>query len=274
MSQKSLKNSTNDELNLGKTVFDTIKRTILLILFASGFLFVTTAVLAPQVVTPFLTSIGCDSANYLLYKRMYVRDNSNQNLYNVIQLAIENEYYKEQTELIDEMINREDFSVFAKTIDEKTKSMLGKRFSIYADSYESYLRRHLVSALYNTGKEIEAKMMAIDSVYGKADELYVYVKLVVDDEKLEETQKEAELTTLYTRYDLMRSLDIKMLELDESLSLSESDYDSIIILEQKVKLAEVKYLIGKYTKDKDLENLAMQNIELWNSQIKVLLENL
>ena len=274
MKQNNLKDNSREEINLKKTILSTIGKTLLIIWFACGFLFVTTAVLAPQIITPALTSLGCNSANYLLYKRMYVRDDSNQNLYNVIQLAIENEYYEEQTQLISEMINRDDFAEFAQKIDEKTKAMLGKRFSVYADSYESYLRRHLVSALYNTGKEIEAKMMAIDSVYGKADELYVYVKLVVEDKNLEDSQKESEMTTLYTRYDLMRSLDIKMLELDESLSLSESDYDSVIVIEQKIKLAEVKLLIGKYTKDKDLENQAAQDIELWNNQMKQLLENL
>lgn len=274
MKQNNLKDNLKKEINLNKTILSTIGKTLLFIWFACGFSFVITAVLAPQIVTPALTSLGCDSANYLLYKRMYVREDSNQNLYNVIQLAIENEYYEEQSELISEMIKREDFSDFAKKIDENTKLVLGKRFSIYADSYESYLRRHLVSALYNTGKEIEAKMMAIDSVYGEADELYVYVKLVVEDKKLDETQKELELTTLYTRYDLMRSLDIKMLELEESLSLSESMYDSVIIIEQKIKLAEVKLLIGKYTKDKELENAASQDIQLWNNQIKQLLENL
>lgn len=273
MKKNTLKsNDKKQDVKLTKTILSTIGGTIMVLLFVVGFLFITTSVIAPNAVTPLLTSIGSNNANYLLYKRMYEREKTNQNLYNVIQLAIENEKYDDQAIFIAEMINGDDFEDFSKKVDEQTKEALGKRYSVYADSYESYLRRHIVVALYKTGNELEAKMMAIDSVYGKADELYTYVMLVSQDENLIESQKEAEFNTFYQRYGLVDALKLKIEELDVNLNSTETSYDKVVLIEQKIKLAEVQHYIGKYTKKVELENDAKQNIEKWQLEIKNLLD--
>lgn len=274
MSKKIQNSSDVKDVKLGKIIGLTILKTLGLIIFCMGFLVVSLSVVAPKLMLRAFDSVNLSKASFLVQKRMYERDNSNENLYNVIQRAIEQQNYNDQAKYIEAMIKVEDYIEFCEVVDASTKKTLGPRYSIYADSYDTYLRRHLVVALYETDREMEAKMMAIDSVYGSLDELYMYVGLVVNDDDLTETQKTSEITTLYSRYSIVSAIDTKLLELDESLSLSESEYDSIIILEQKVKLAEIQEALGKYAGNEALEESARENKEGWSNEIKVLIEAL
>lgn len=278
--KKNILNKTDikkDE-SITKTIFSVIGKTLMAVMFILGFLVITISVVAPSVMAPTYEALGLDNATYLIYKRMYERENTQENLYNVIQLSIENEKYDDQVVFIKTMLEDEDFAEFSEKVDLKTKQVLGKRYSIYADSYESYLRKHIIVALYNTGQEMEAKMMAIDSVYGTVDELYVYVYMVVNDDKMIEIQKESELKTLYSRYGIIDgasgtdALSLKMQEIDEKLSLAESNYDSVIYLEQKIKLEEIRYNLAKYAKDTAMEATSKNNIENWNNTKSELLK--
>lgn len=270
MKKNTLTKAKNtEEKSLSKIIFKTMLKTLALSLFALGFIVISISVVAPSIVAPTYDALGLDNATYLIYKRMYFREPTKENLYNVIQLAIEEEEYEDQALFIKLMLEDEEFGEFAEVVDEKTKEVLGKKYSVYADSYESYLRRHIVVSLYKTGKEMEAKMMAIDSVYDTVDELYVYVSLVVNDVNLIEIQKESELKTLYTRYGIIDlagkedPLQMKIKEIDEKLSLSDSNYDSVIYLDQKIKLEEIRYYLAKYAKNTTMEEEAKANIDAW-----------
>ena len=205
MKNKTLKNKPDKPKSLTKLVFSIIAKTVMAVFFILGFLIISVSVIAPGVMAPTYDALGLNKATYLIYKRVYNREATKENLYNLIQLSIENKEYEDQVTYIKQMLDDEEFADFAEEIDEATKKSLGKRYSIYADSYESYLRKHIVIALYSTGRELEAKMMAIDSVYGSVDELYVYVNLVVNDTNLIEMQKESELQTLYSRYGIINA---------------------------------------------------------------------
>ena len=265
--------STN-EINLTKLIFKTILKTIWIVLFCIGFVVLSLTIVAPKFVLKTYDTIGLEKAGYLVQKRLYLRDNTNENLYNLIQRAIETEKYEDQAEFISVMIELDDYLQFAEKVDKSTKEILGESYSVYADSYDSYLRRHLVSALYKTQNELEAKMLAIDSVYGGLEELHEYVNLVVSDENLTEFQKKAEMTTLYSRYSIVSAIDTKMLELDELLTLSSSTYDEIIIYEQKIKMAEIQYSLGKYADDTTLEKQAESNLETWTTEVENLKQEL
>ena len=264
----------NNELNLSKIVVKTIFKTIWIVLFFVGFLILSLTIVAPRFVLKTYDSIGLHKAGYLVQKRLYLRDNTNENLYNLIQRAIETEEYKDQSVFISIMLDLDDYNQFAEKVDNATKEILGERYSVYVDSYDSYLRRHLVSSLYKTNNELEAKMLAIDSVYGSLGELHEYVNLVVSDGNLTEFQKKAEMMTLYSRYSIVSAIDTKMLELDELLTLSSSTYDEVIIYEQKIKMAEIQFELGKYADDKTLEQTAENNMKNWNAEIQELKQNL
>lgn len=267
-----MKNNTQN--NLTKVIVTTILKTLGVILVGVSFFIVSFSVVAPKTTLRILDNIGFDRAGYLVQKRLYARDPSLENLYNQIQRSIEMENYEDQAKYIEIMINEADYTQFCDNVDKATRRLLGERYSIYADSYDTYLRRHLVVALYNTDRELEAKMMAIDSVYGSLDELYVYVCMVANDSNLTDFQKQLEITTLYTRYSILDALETKLLELDEMLGLSETAYNSIIVLEQKVKLAEIQKTIGEYCGDNSLFVQGETNIKNWTDEIKILIEAL
>lgn len=273
--RKNIQNKTSqDKPKLGKIIAFTTLKTLGVICLVFGFLISSLSVVAPKYMLKIFDTVGFDDAGYLVQKRMYERDCSNENLYNLIQRSIDSKKYKDQAKFIKIMIESDDYTNFCEDVDAATKLALGLRYSIYADSYDVYLRRHLVEALYKTNKQMEAKMMAIDSVYGGLFELYMYVNLVVNDEDLSDMQKTTEITTLYSRYSIVSAIETKMLELDETLSLSESNYDSIIILEQKIKLAEIQEVLGSHAGNETLENSAKQNKEGWINEIKTLAESL
>ena len=261
------KNIQSKEVNLTKVVFKTILKTIWIVCFCVGFLIMSLSVVAPKTVLKAYDTIGLNRAGYLVQKRLYLRDNSNENLYNLIQRAIEMDEFEDQAEFISIMIEGDDYDKFSASVDNATKKALGDRYSIYADSYDAYLRRHLVSALYKTGNELEAKMLAIDSVYGSLDELHQYVNLVVKDENLTEFQKKIELKTFYSRYPIVSKIEDKMTELN-ALPPSSSNYEKIIILDQKIKMSEIQFLLGKYADDSALETQAETNIKEWKAEIE------
>lgn len=267
------KNIQNKELSITKLIFQTILKTVWVVLFCVGFLIMSLSVVAPRFVLNAYDIVGFNKAGYLVQKRLYLRDNSNENLYNLIQRAIEMNEYEDQAEYITIMLESEDYDKFRDSVDEATKKTLGERYSIYADNYDAYLRRHLVSALYKTGDELEAKMLAIDSVYGSLDELHEYVNLVVNDENLTEMQKKIELTTFNSRYPIVEKIEEKMTELN-ALPPTSSIYDEIIILNQKIKMAEIQFELGNYAEDNALKEQASTNLELWRNKVQALKEEL
>lgn len=268
---KTTKSKTSEtsskEIKLGGVVIKTVLKTLWLTAFILGFVIVGMSVLTPRIMLKSFDAMGLNRAGYLVQKRLYERDDSNENLFNLIQRAIEDERYKDQVKYIQIIMANDDYSEFCDAVDKETRQVLGQRYSIYADSYDTYLRRHLVEALYKTGETMEAKMMAIDSVYMGLDELYMYVSLIINDDELLDMQKSTEITTLYTRYSITTAIETKQLELSELLDLTESNYDAVIILEQKIKLAEIQQVLGKYAGNATLENGATANIAEWTRRV-------
>lgn len=266
--------SPNKKIRLGKIIAKTALKTFVWMVFILGFVVISASVVAPKFALRAFDAAGMDDAAYVVQKRYYNRDSSLENLYELIQRAIEQEKYSDLSTLIYKMIEDDDYTKFCQKVDKATKQVLGERYSIYADSYDNYLRRHLVIALYNSDRELEAKMMAIDSVYGSLNELSVYVDLIVNDQNLTDFQKETEMTTLYSRYSIVSALETKLHELDELLNLSDSTYDSVIVYEQKIKLSNIQIALGEYAGDATLKQTAKDNKELWTSQLTAEIEKL
>ena len=252
-----------------KSVFKTAFITILAILGAVGFVIVGMTSVCPSVIANVFESCGLDDAHYLVYKRVYAREKSNENLYNVIQLSINRKNYIDMEEYIKTMIDGDNFAKFAKTIDKETKETLGDAYSVYADSYESYLRGELTLALYKNGKVFEAKMRALDSLFVDTQEMYVYANCIADDESLTDLQKQTEFTTLQNRFNIDEKLISKLDELNDE-NLATNNYAKISVLEQKIKISEIRIVMLTYISDEDSVNKIKQEIKLWNDEIILL----
>lgn len=249
-----------------KGILKTAFITVLVMLGTIGFVIVSMSSVCPNVIAGVFEHCGFDDAYYLVYKREYARDNSNENLYNVIQLSIERKNYVDMEEYIKLMLEGDNFAKFAKSVDDATKEALGEKYSIYADSYESYIRGELTLALYKNDKSLEAKMRAIDSVYGDARELYVYVNCIVSDDELTELQKETEISTLQNWYGVSEKLSNKLEELND-FDLTTNVYDKIAVLEQRINIAEIRLIIASYVSSEEEVKSIQEDIKTWNAEI-------
>ena len=256
-----------------KHIIKTIFVTILAMLGSIGFLVVSMTSVCPNIISKVFDFCGCDDANYLVHKRVYARERTNENLYNVIQLSINRKEYRDMESYIKIMLDGDNFTKFAKAVDGATMKALGEEYSIYADSYESYIRGELTLALYKNGKTLEAKMRAIDSVYSDTREMYVYVNCIADDESLTDLQKQNEISTLQNRYGVSEKLSNKLDELNDDYNLATDDYTKISVLEQRIKIAEIRMIIANYSSDEEEVKSIQNQIKEWNNEIISLSSN-
>ena len=276
--KKNKKNNENQEKDStsrvsAKMIVKTIFMTIFTIACTIGFSVMAMTSVCPKVTIEVFDYCGFDDANYLVYKRVYARDATNENLYNVIQLAINRKEYEDMEKYIKLMLEGDNFSKFAKHIDGETKKALGEEYSVYVDNYEGYLRSELTLALYNNGNSLEAKMRAIDSAHDDAREMYVYVACVASDKNLTDLQKKTELATLKSKYGIIDELNSLLQELEEVYDLAtNTDYDKVSVLEQRIKVAEILEVIETYAGTTQSVQEIQENIKQWNKEIISLLD--
>lgn len=238
------------EINV-KLIVKTALITLMLVVFAFGYFVVTISAVAPKTMANTFASLGFNKTSYLVYKRVYAREKTNENLYNVIQLSINRKNYKDMEHYIDLMLSGDNFNKFSAKIDEETKKVIGEEYNSYINSYANYLAAQYTIALYNNGKILEAKMIAIDSLdpNGSASAFYAYTDCVMNDKNMLESQKTREFRTLKNKYGCIGELNARLVELDADDTSTLSKVDKIEMLEQKIRLNEILYRIGKYTED-------------------------
>ena len=248
--QKNIETDVKSKISV-KLILKTIGLTLAFALFAFGYFVVTISAVAPKAAANAFATCGFDKTSYLIYKRVYAREKTNQNLYNVIQLSINRKNYKDMEYYINIMLSGDDFIKFSEKVDEATKNAVGEDFNTYINSYENYLTTQYTIALYKNGKFLEAKMIAIDSLDpdSSASALYAYTECVMNDENLLASQKTREFRSLKNKYACISELNARLAELDADDTSTLSKSEQIEILEQKIRLNEILYRIGKYTED-------------------------
>ena len=241
--------------------------TIFVIITSMAFLIISLTPTCPSFVLKAFEYIGADNAYYTVYKRIYNRNRTDENLYNVIQLSINRKEYEDMEYYINIMLSSNSFSKFARKVDDATKVALGEKYSIYANSYESYLRGNLVLAMYKRGETLSAKMLAIDSVEGAVRELYVYVDCIKQDTSLTAKQKETELYTLQSRYKLVDMLKDKLATLDDEYSMATTDGGKLVALNQKLLIGEIILSIGEYSLNEEELNFYNEEVNNYKTEI-------
>lgn len=265
----ALKTNQNEKNNKNKSKFDvgSIFKTALMTVFCmvvcAGFLVVSLSSVAPDLMIKTFEYVGAKDAVYTIYKRKYNRDHSNENLYNVIQISINRLEYEDMANYIELMMNGDKFNKFAKKIDEETKKALGEVYSVYANSYETYLKGYWVLGLYKSGNTLSAKALALDSIEGSVRELYVYVGCIQDDESLSENQKKTELLTLQSRFKLVDMLNGRLSSLDDEYSMATTEGGKLVAINQKILILDVILAIGQYSlNDEEYEVYDLMREEL------------
>ncbi len=178
-------------------------------------------------------------------------------------MAINRLDYEDMADYIEIMMNGDNFSKFAKKIDAETKNALGEVYSIYANSYESYLKGNWVLALYKSGNTLSAKALALDSIDGSVRELKVYVDCIQGDENLSDNQKKTELLTLQSRFKLVDRLKDRLAGLDDEYSMETTDGGKLVAINQKILILDVIMAIGEFSLNEDeLEAFEISRLDL------------
>ena len=256
-----------------QTIIHTVLTTLCAVLGVVAMFLISISVLAPTFAVRVYNSLGAENASYIVYQRVYERNQSDENLYNVLQASINMKDYVNIEKYAQLMLEDSTFSTFSKKVDEATKSKLDKKYSIYADSYESYVRKYLVIALYHNGKTDEARMRAIDSVYDRdGGEMYEYVRMLREDENMLQSVRVRELRLLHDRYDVWKKLEEKQVELE--LGAYTDNEKKIVVLEQKIKIAEMQYYLSEASGNEEELGSAEKNLEEWSTLIVELMKTI
>ena len=253
-----------------KLIVCTMLKTLLCVFVVIGFAFVSMSVVMPKTMSKFCDAVGLTETSYLINKRVYERSSSNENLYNVIQLAINKDEYEDVEHYIKIMVNGDHFADFASSIDEKTKQIMGEKYSVCLNSYEDYLMMHLTEALYKNGKLVEARMYALDSSLSNFNEMYSFVMCIDSDEELTNKQKKNQLL-LIDQYNVLAKLDslITQYEADEKAE-DINVYGKMSLIEQQIRLYEIKYIFATYIEGSGATDSILAKIQEISTRFKSL----
>ena len=271
--EKPVSKGSVETKKITRTIIHTMLTTLGIVLGAGAMFLISIAVVAPSMAVRVYDSLGAKDVSYIVYQRVYEREKTDENLYNVLQASINMKDYENIEKYAVAMLEDSTFQTFSKKIDEATKKKLDKKYSVYADSYESYVRKWLVIALYENGKTDEAKMKAINSVYDSdGGEMYEYVRMLKEDKDILESERVRELRLLRDRYDVWKKLEEKQVELE--LGAYTDNEKKLVVLEQKIKIAEVQYCLSEATGNEEEAQVSMDNIKAWTSLKEDLLKAL
>lgn len=249
--------------------------TLSCVLFALGFLVSTLLAILPRQASRVLDDMGLSRAAYTAHQRVYLRDDSNENLYNVLQYAIKQKDYEGVEFYSTRMLSRKDFSVFASSIDSATRAAIGDRYYVFFGGYENYVRCSLTKAYYTNGKKADAKLLALGSFDCLAGELGEYISCVNSDPDLTDVQKKSEIASFYNSFNMIyiRLDDILASEYLD-MSAYEDNFSRALVLRHMISISESKYFILLAVGKKDDAAAIQAGIVGMQEQFAALVETL
>ena len=246
-------NSQKLEDNFSKMIIKTIAGTLGLAVVLLVFALFAAVTFSPRSVIDFFNGIGEEHGAYAVYQKIYNKSKSSEDLYNVLNHAIliqKNSDIEKYSTLM--LKSSDDF--FAKT-DEATIKMFGKKDSVYMSSYKSYVRVYLIRSTYNNLKKDEAKELAV-SFFNEGDvsPMLCYLECVNNDERLIDVSRNKILKSLYEDGIYDKANDYLLSETFNVASV-DNDFDAAVILNDRIKLNEIKYYIIKDTNENEAKSL-------------------
>lgn len=165
------------------------------IMFSLTFIFV----LFPKFSLKINNSLGLNKVKELNYQMIYNRSDKITDLYNVILCEGELGKFSKELEFIDEIIIRDDYSEFCKTMDKASlESVTDKQMLPYSVNVNGYLMSRKIICLYNLKTDgIETYVYRQTSTGKLAEYCFsTYVDLVYNDTSLSDAEKREKLAFL------------------------------------------------------------------------------
>lgn len=212
------------------------------------FIFSSIFVLFPKMSLKINNVLGLKKLNELNYQMIYNRTDKITDLYNLIIFEGELEDYSKELGYIDEIIKRDDYEDFCKSMDKASLGAAKEKTMIpYSVNVNGYLMSRKVVCLYNL------KEVGLDSyVYrqtanGKLAEysFSTYVDLIYSDNTMTETQKKETISLFMEMFDVSG---IKLSDLVENrITLIN---DNLMLENTKEKEISLQYTLTRIYKSK------------------------
>ena len=145
-----METNPKDEVFDIKIALKTGLKTLLNCFIGTMFVLSVIFVAAPKFSLKINNTLGFDKVKELNYQMIYKRSNNITDLYNVILFESEIGNYSKELNYIDEILKREDYSNFCKTLDKVSlKTVKNKNMLPYSVNVNGYLTSRKVICMYN-----------------------------------------------------------------------------------------------------------------------------
>ena len=266
-----MENLEEENVNIKHIIIKTIAGTFGLAVVCLIILMYAVITFSPRSTIDFFDGIGERNVSYAIYQKIYEKSENNEDLYNVLNRAINNEQYKDVEKYCLSMLDADD--EFFVAVDNATLIAVGKKNAVYMSSYKSYVKANLIRADYKLNKVNRAKELAVLYLNnGDANAMLEYIYEVKNDKKLDENQKNSLINILKDEGVIQVA---NALLSSEALDVSKvkDDFEVAVILNTRIKLNEIQYYIIK-TFDEDSANQIQLEIKNMVSSLTALVSTM
>lgn len=211
------------------------------------------------------------------YQMIYANSDNIVDLYNLIIYECQQENAAKELKYIDEMISRDDYNTFCKTMDEANlKEIDNKSLLRYSTNVSGYIYSRKINCMYSLGTQnLESyifNLAGYEKVTGYA--FSSYVELVYNDKNLTKSQKLEKFTYLNELMNekgktIKNLLDEKISSLKTFKIRAESDNEKLVYNYTLSRIYSANYyfydILSNDGKNEEHKNLKEENLENYNS---------
>lgn len=266
---------------LVKTIFKTFGITVAVVV--SGFVYVVVclSVLFPKCMTGFYGDLGLKSARAYMFERVYRQTGNDEDLYNVIEVKIQNNDHEDMVRYIKKMQSKSNYNDFCAAVDERNTRSVSPRLYVYVCDYDAYLKEQYVIALYGIGNKDKAQTIALQELAANTNEYAwefgAFIDCIVSNNKLTDLEKKTALSKIYDMTvgesrTVQSCIDSQLDQLDEggvAVGL-----EKLKITYQKIVIKTTNKLLAQAKDDTVLVNAVIEDISNLNQEYNATLAEL
>ena len=223
--------------------------------------------LAPTSGIKMFDYIGAEKISLFCYERIYEKDKTLANLYNVVQKSIQNKDHEKTSKYIKEMQQKSDYIVFCLKVNTATLKVTEKEYVAFVGDLDGYLVSQNIIAEYNSGNEQRAADIArldLKNANLYSFGLSTFIECLENDESLTDKQinyKILEVVNLTSNSTATINLIKSRRSLVDVSNTDGSLNDKILRVYTSLKIENVLHRIYTIQGEEGLKNQTAQNIK-------------
>lgn len=259
--------SNKQTLSLTSTILTTFLKTIVCLFCTIFYIISVTICLAPSMAVKAFDLIGASKASLSCYERIYEKDKTLANLYNVVQKSIQNKDHKKTAKYIKELRGKSDYVNFCLKVNNATLKVTNREHVAFLGDLDGYLVSQNIMAEYNTNHEDNAKSIALSDLANKNVYSFgfsSFVDCLENDKSLSQDELNAKILEVANLIVDNKSVLDLIKERRVLVDVSNSDNsvnDKILRVYASLKIEKVLHKIYSVQGEEDLKNQTAQNIQ-------------